>query len=89
MYERIEVWKRTEGGYAIRFQCVMRLSDRLFAVQNADFFRQPISESMMASSDQRFVELFLDDDPSERCEVWCASLAEAISEQESLFSGIS
>lgn len=86
MYEKIEVWKRVENNYVIRFLCVRRLSDGLFAVQNADFFRTPLSISSIHASDQRFLELFFEEDPAERCHFWRASFVEAISDHESYFS---
>lgn len=88
MYERIEIWKRDGAECVIRFQCLRRASDGMFAVQNADYFRNPISTSVVQSSDLRFVELLLDDDPENRCD-WYSSLNEAISHHEQDFEGMS
>lgn len=81
LYERIEVWKRMGTGAAIRIQCFKRLSDGMFAVQNADYIRAPLSASSMPVSDRGFIELLLDDDPADRC-TWFPSLAEAITDHE-------
>ena len=85
MYQKIDVWKRTGSGSVVRFQCVKRIADEYFAVQNADFFRLPLSNETLASSGLRFVELLLDEDPLNRCPVWHGSLTEAITEHERSF----
>lgn len=87
MYEKIEIWKRVGSGLAVRFQCLKRGADGMFAVQNSDYFRSPLGASEGQSSDMRFVELFLDDDPSDRCD-WYTSMEEAISHHERDFNGM-
>ena len=81
MYERIDVWKRKGSGLAVRFQCLRRVADGMFAVQNADYLRPETFKTDVRSSDFRFVELFFEDDPTNRCD-WFSSLAEAISSHE-------
>lgn len=44
-------------GAAVRIRCLKRLSDGLFAVQNADYIRAPLTASSVHVSDQGFVEL--------------------------------
>jgi hypothetical protein len=87
MYERIDVWKRAGTGIAIRFQCLRRMSDGLFAVQNADSVRVSALKTDLQGSDATFVELFVDEDPTDRCD-WYPSLAEAIASHEKDFSGM-
>ena len=84
MYERIEVWKRMGTGAAVRIQCLKRLSDGSFAVQNADYIRAPLTASSVQVSDQGFVGLLLDDDPADRC-AWFPSLTEAVLDHEREF----
>ena len=76
MYERLEIWKRVGNSLAIRFQCLRRLSDNMFAVQNADYLRPESLGMDVQASQSRFVELLLDDDPTDRCD-WFPSLREA------------
>jgi hypothetical protein len=85
MYERIEVWKRAEGGSAVRFQCLRRASDGMFAVQNADFLRPDSGKADLLASDAIFVELFMDEDPTSRCD-WFSSVSAAIASHEKDFS---
>lgn len=85
MYERIDVWKRVGDGTAIRFQCLRRMADGMFAVQNADSVRVSATKADLQISDVTFAELFLDEDPTLRCD-WYSSLAEAISSHEKDFA---
>lgn len=85
MYEKPEVWKRAGSGLAIRFQCLRRLSDGMFAVQNADFPKSRNNKADLQASDTIFVEVFLDEDPTNRCE-WFSSVSEAISSHEKDFA---
>lgn len=86
MYERIDVWKRLDAHVAIRFQCLRRLSDGMIAVQNADSVRQSTFKTDLWASNAIFVELFLDDDPDNRCE-WFGSAEEAIEAHQRDFGG--
>ena len=85
MFERIEIWKRVARNLAIRFQCLRRVPDGMFAVQNADYLRPESHGADMQASESRFIELLLDDDPSDRCD-WFSSLSEAISAHEKEFA---
>lgn len=84
MFEKIDVWKRVDGKCVARYQCLKRMSDGLFTVQNTDFLYLPISLLSLKNSDQQFLELFMDDDPSDRCD-WFPSLIEAINKHNAEF----
>jgi hypothetical protein len=87
MFEKVDMWKRVGRSLAIRFQCVRRTSDGMYAVQNADYLRPGSFGADMQASDSRFAELFLDDDPSNRCD-WFPSLSEAVSAHEKDFADL-
>ena len=87
MYERIDIWKRTESSLAVRFQCFRRVTDGMFAVQNADFLRAGSYGADLRASESRFIELLLDDDPTDRCD-WFSSLSEAIAAHEKDFGDV-
>jgi hypothetical protein len=87
MYERIDIWKRVGPGLAIRFQCLRRVSDGMFGVQNADYLRSGSRGVDAQASEARFIELLLDDDPTNRCD-WFSSLSETISVHEREFGDV-
>ena len=70
---------------AICYQCLRRLTDGSFAVQSADFFRSNTCKPDSQASDQQFVELFLEEEPTNRCS-WFPTLIEAISTHERNFA---
>ena len=81
MYERIEIWLRRDDKQLRRYQCLRRLTDSMFAVQNADTFEEPTSKDDSRIRDFMFIELLLETDPSERCE-WFKSPEAAIAQHD-------
>ena len=65
-YRRQDVWRRREGNSAVRYVCFESLEDGSVSVQSADFFRLPITTAQLAEREAMAVELFIEDDPSER-----------------------
>ena len=85
MYERIEVWKR--AGVARSFDsnaCGAPPTECLLS-QNADFLRPGSGKADLMASDAIFVELFMDEDPTSRCD-WFSSVSAAIASHEKDFS---
>ncbi len=80
-YKKLDIWKRIDAGTVVRFQCLERTKDGVFAVQNADFFRDPLTVSEMQRSDRQFLELFFEEEPTDRCK-WYRSVDEAIAAHE-------
>ncbi|MCU1752683.1 hypothetical protein [Pseudomonas sp. 6D_7.1_Bac1] len=79
------VWKRVDETHAIRYLCFYDLSSKKYAVQNAEFFYLPISKERIFEADVNAIELFVDVDPSERCD-WFDELAEALQDHDLNFS---
>ena len=77
MYRSIPIWRRLSEDKAVRYSCFEDLETGEFCVQSADFFALPIEANMLAYADVQFVELFIEEDPRERCE-WFVSIEDAI-----------
>jgi hypothetical protein len=86
VYQKIDVWKRSGPNQVLRFQCLQRLPDGQFAVQNTDYIRD-CSSARLHESDRQFVELFLEEDPGDRCS-WFSTLEEAIRAHEAEFASM-
>ncbi|MBO3459923.1 hypothetical protein G7B40_040050 [Aetokthonos hydrillicola Thurmond2011] len=85
MFKAIDVWKRLDTTTAVRYRCFQRLTDGQFCVQSADYYYLPIREEQVRSLDRQFLELFVEEAPDERCEVY-PRLEEAIAMYESEFA---
>jgi hypothetical protein len=66
LYRAIDVWKRMNERTTIRYRCFESLQSKQFCVQSADFYRLPLSEQMIANLARQFVELFIEQEPSDR-----------------------
>jgi hypothetical protein len=66
LYKAIDVWKRLDENTAIRYRCFESLLSKHFCVQSADFYRLPLNEQHIANLARQFVELFIEQEPSNR-----------------------
>lgn len=66
LYKAIDVWKRLDDSTAVRFRCFESLRSGRFCVQSADFYRLPLHAAHVANLDRQFVELFVEQEPSNR-----------------------
>ena len=85
LYVEFRVWRRNNDGAATLYRCFSDLNERKFAVQSADFFRLPIDERQIFNLERQFLELFIEMDPTERCQ-WFDSLEQAITAHDLEFS---
>jgi hypothetical protein len=63
LYRAIDVWERKNNGTVVRYRCLQSLTTGRFSVQSADCF---IDGKMSAGLDTQFLELFAEQEPSER-----------------------
>jgi len=84
LFREMMIWKRVNEKSAVRYCCLLDLTNNTYAVQNADFFNLPIAEGAVTSSLQQFAELFMEISPTERC-TWFDSVEEAISHHDQDF----
>jgi len=86
LFKTIDVWKRVDGGGAIRYRCFELIPEGRFCVQSADFYRPGHDDQSTESLDKQFRELFLEQSPDERAQRTFASLEEAIANHDEEFS---
>jgi hypothetical protein len=80
----IDVWKRKDGGVLVRYRCFEDLETTQFCVQNADFYRVPVTEEYVNQLEKQFVELLLEEDPFSRSGSF-SSLEDAIEDNDANF----
>ncbi|MEC4818936.1 MAG: hypothetical protein SAK29_37525 [Scytonema sp. PMC 1069.18] len=85
MFKTIDIWKRLDHTTAVRYRCFQRLMDGQFCVQSADYYYLPIREEQVRTLDRQFLELFIEEAPDQRCEVY-PNLEEAIAMYEKEFA---
>jgi hypothetical protein len=66
LYRAIDVWKRVDENTAIRYRCFESLLSKRFCVQSSDFYRLPLNEQQIANLARQFVELIIEQEPSNR-----------------------
>jgi hypothetical protein len=66
LYRSIDVWKRVDEATAIRYRCFESLQSKRYCVQSADFCRLPLDAKQGSSLDSQFVQLFIEQEPSNR-----------------------
>lgn len=66
LYRAIDVWKRVDENTAVRYRCFESLFSKRFCVQSVDFYRLPLNEQQTANLARQFVELFIEQEPSNR-----------------------
>ncbi len=86
-YLPIEVWSRLGDQRLVRYRCFQIQPDGSFCVQSADFFTRPAEPDRLKESDLQFLDLFLEQAPDERSEVF-GSLEEAIEHHEKEFASL-
>ena len=82
-YRSIDVWKRTEDGKALRYVCFELLGESNYCVQSIDVYDNPRKESNAKYLDNLFTELFIEEAPECRSELF-DSLEEAVSAAETM-----
>jgi hypothetical protein len=63
LYREIDVWERKDNGTVVRYRCLQSITTGRFSVQSADFFHDG---KVSAGLDVQFIELFAEQEPSER-----------------------
>lgn len=66
LYKAIDVWKKVDRSTAVRYRCFESLQSKRYYVQNSDFYRLPLNEKQVLNLNSQFVELFLEEEPSNR-----------------------
>jgi hypothetical protein len=66
LYRAIDVWRRLDGGRAVRYRCFEVLPDGGFCVQSADFYGGERRDDHAAMLDRQHVELLLEQAPDDR-----------------------
>jgi hypothetical protein len=84
LYVQSFVWKRVSSLTCVRYVILMDVATHRFAVHSADFF-QSDGEDRSDYFNRQFVELMLEQSPSQRCN-WHASAADAIWHHDAEFS---
>jgi hypothetical protein len=82
LYRAVDVWERQDEHTVIKYRCFQSLSSGKYCVQSADFFR---SGTQPRVSDDHYVELFLQQDPTERAGEYI-TLEEAIAAHKREFA---
>jgi len=79
-----DIWERKNAETLIRFRCFEDLSTGRFCVQNADFYRMPVTDQYLMQLERQFIELLTEEDPFSRSGSFI-SIAEAIKDHEASF----
>ena len=85
LYKEIKIWRHVNETTAVCFICLENITERLFAVQSANFFHMPITLEQVQFFEKQYLELFIEIPPIERCD-WFESLEKAIEEHDRDFS---
>jgi hypothetical protein len=84
LYREIRVWRRLGPTRAVQYVCFERLVAPAFCVQSADFYDLPVSATAILQHSYRFLELFIEEAPSARCD-WFSTLEAAIEQHDREF----
>ncbi len=79
-----DVWKQQASGEIIRYRYFENLSNGHFCVQNADFYRMPVTPDHLTQLDMQYIELILEEPPCSRNQSY-SSITEAIEAHDRLF----
>ena len=85
MFKAIDIWKKLDDTTSARYRCFQRLTDGLFCVQSCDYYHLPIREEQIKLLDRQFVELFIEEPPDQRSELY-PTLEEAIAVYDAEFA---
>lgn len=67
MMRSFDVWRHSESPKGVtRYRCFEHLGNRMFCVQNSDFYPKGLSPGDFTQLDKQFVELLLEEDPFSR-----------------------
>jgi hypothetical protein len=84
LYRTIDVWKKVDRNTAIRYRCFESFQTKRYCVQSADFYRLPLDAKQAANLDSQFVQLFIEQEPSNRTAEY-VTLEEAIAAHDKDF----
>ena len=84
LYRTIDVWKKVDRNAAIRYRCFESFQTKRYCVQSADFYRLPLDAKQAANLDSQFVQLFIEQEPSNRTAEY-VTLEEAIAAHDKDF----
>ena len=87
IYRSIDIWKRKNGRYAIRYRCLELIGQNEFCVQSCDYYYYPVDENQIIQSDKQFIDLFVEIAPEDRTKFY-PSLDEAIYAHENEFTDL-
>ena len=77
LYERVDVWRRTDSGALILYRCFRLLPSGGFCIQSADFFDAASAPTRHTHSQSQFFELLAEQPPEQRSGVF-PTLEEAV-----------
>ena len=66
LYQAFDFWKRVSKSRVARYRCFRDLSSGSFSVQSADFYGIPPDPKQAANLEKQYVELFAEQDPTQR-----------------------
>ena len=66
MYRAFDVWKRSGSHLLVRYRCFEDLGTGTFCVQNADFYKSPVSDTRVQELESQYLELLLEESPFKR-----------------------
>ena len=85
LYRTIDVWKEGRpNDCPSLYRLLSRLQSKKYCVQSADFFRLPLDAKQVSSLDSQFVQLFIEQEPSDRTAEF-AKLEDAIAAHDKDF----
>jgi hypothetical protein len=79
-----DIWRRKDTETLVRYRCFEHLETAGFCVQNADFYRAPVTDEYLWQLEKQYLELLLEEDPFSRSGSF-ASVEEAIEEHDASF----
>ncbi|OAI18169.1 MULTISPECIES: hypothetical protein [Methylomonas] len=77
MYRQFNVWRINDNGGVVIYRCFEKLDNKMFCVQSADYFNEPITDVKLYNSEKQALELFIEEAPDSRSGLY-PSVEEAI-----------
>jgi hypothetical protein len=77
LYRQFDIWKKIDDNVIVKFRCFEKLENNMFCVQSADYFYAPIDVVQLHNSDKQLIELFMEESPEKRSELY-STIDEAI-----------
>lgn len=79
MYNQMNIWNRISESEAVCYRIFKKMGHDIYFVQSKDFFKIPIDKTQLVNSEKQLIELFIEEDLSDR-ENGFNSIEAAISE---------